>query len=409
MVNSAQALGVYVHWPYCARICPYCDFNVYRYRGRTDAEGKLVEAILADLSAQAALTPDHRLTSIYFGGGTPSLMAPVDVARVIKACRALWSASSELEITLEANPTDAEAQRFEDFASSGVNRLSLGLQSLDDLTLKTLGRNHGEDEARAAAILARRIFPCLSIDLIYALPDQTVEGWRETLMRTVDALNPDHISPYQLTIEAGTAFERAVLRGRLTPTDEEACADLFEATQTVLRDLGFDAYEISNHARGVSARSRHNLTYWRGEAYVGVGPGAHGRLPTAGGWVATEAALRPADYVSLVGRQGLGYAPPALLSVTERAEERAIMGLRTTEGVALHELEPLSLGLGSDVLRELVELGLLTIRDQRLIATEAGRRVLNAVTRRLLTENRSSDRQALVSSSPPRESEGAAP
>ena len=409
MVNSAPALGVYVHWPYCARICPYCDFNVYRHRGRTEADAALVDAILSDLSAHSGLTSGHRLTSIYFGGGTPSLMAPADVARIIGSCRALWPDSGDLEITLEANPTDAESERFEDFARSGVNRLSLGLQSLDDATLKILGRNHGGDEARIAAIMARRIFPSLSIDLIYALPGQTVEDWRAALRRTVDVLSPDHISPYQLTIEAGTAFERAVQRGKLSPPKEEACADLFEETQVVLSDLGFEAYEISNHARGVNARSRHNLTYWRGEAYVGVGPGAHGRVPTARGWAATEAALRPADYVTLVGRQGFGHAAPTLLSPAERAEERAIMGLRTTEGVALDDLAPLSLGAGSHVLHELIELELLTTREQRLIATEAGRRVLNAVTRRLLTENEGRDRQAFVSSSPPRESEGAAP
>jgi len=409
VVTTSPALGVYVHWPYCARICPYCDFNVYRHRGRTDTEAVLVEAILSDLSAQAALTVGHRLTSIYFGGGTPSLMAPADVARIINACRALWPASGAVEITLEANPTDAESGRFEDFAASGVNRLSLGLQSLDDAALQMLGRNHGGGEARMAAMLARRTFPSLSVDLIYALPGQTVEDWREALRRSVDALSPDHISPYQLTIETGTAFERAVLRGQLSPPEEEACADLFEETQLVLCDMGFEAYEISNHARGESARSRHNLSYWRGDAYVGVGPGAHGRLPTAQGWVATEAALRPVDYVSLVGRQGFGHAPPTLLSPVERAEERAIMGLRTTEGVSLDDLAPLKLGLRSDVLRELIELGLLTHRQHRLIATESGRRVLNAVTRRLLTENETEDSQAFVSSSPPRDSKGAAP
>ena len=247
------------------------------------------------------------------------------------------------------------------------------------------------------------------MDLIYALPDQAVEDWREALNRTVDALNPDHVSPYQLTIESGTAFERAVRRGRFSPPEEDVCADLFEETQAVLSAQGFEAYEISNHARGMKARSRHNLTYWRGEAYVGVGPGAHGRLPTSRGWVATEAALKPADYVSLVAGQSFGHRAPTLLSAHERAEERIIMGLRSTEGVAMHDLAPLTLSAGSPVLRELIELGLLTIDEQRLAATESGRRVLNAVTRRLLTENGNRDRQALVSSSPPRESEGAAP
>lgn len=408
MVNAAPALGVYVHWPYCARICPYCDFNVYRHRGRTDAEAALVDAMITDLSAHAAITAGRQLTSIYFGGGTPSLMESVDLARIITACRALWPAAGDLEITLEANPTDAEADRFAGFAASGVNRLSLGLQSLDDAALRMLGRNHGGDEARAAAVLARRIFPALSIDLIYALPDQTVEDWRKVLVRTVDALSPDHVSPYQLTIEVGTAFERAVRRGRLTPPAEEVGADLFEATQAVLGDLGFEAYEVSNHARGQGARSRHNLTYWRGEAYVGVGPGAHGRLQTAHGWVATEAALRPADYVSLVARQRFGHGSPTPLTAQERAEERLIMGLRTMEGVALSDLSPLRLDASAGVVEELVGLQLLTVQHHRLVATDAGRRVLNAVTRRLVTEAGRGEGQALVSSSPPRASDGAA-
>lgn len=386
MVNLAPALGVYVHWPYCARICPYCDFNVYRDRGRTGAEATLMDAILTDLSNHQSVTAEHRLTSIYFGGGTPSLMAPADVARIISTCCVLWPAASGLEITLEANPTDAEAIRFEDFAASGVNRLSLGLQSLDDMTLKSLGRNHSGAEARTAAVLARRIFSQLSIDLIYAVPGQTASGWREALRRTVDQLNPDHISPYQLTIEAGTAFERAVRRGQLAPLEEELCADLFEETQGLLSGLGFEAYEVSNHARGIGARSRHNLTYWRGETYVGVGPGAHGRLPTAKGWAATEAALRPVEYVSLVTRQGFGHPPPTLLSPQERAEERLIMGLRTTEGVAMSDLEPIGLDARSGVLQEMVELQLLSVPDHRLVATEAGRRLLNTVTRRLITE-----------------------
>lgn len=386
MVNAAPALGVYVHWPYCARICPYCDFNVYRHRGRNDAEAALVDAILTDLSTHQKATAGHRLTSIYFGGGTPSLLSPTDVARIIAACRFLWTASNALEITLEANPTDAESERFEALARAGVNRLSLGLQSLDDTSLKILGRNHGAEEAFAAASLARRIFAALSIDLIYALPGQTVVDWRQALRRAVEAFRPDHVSPYQLTIETGTAFERAVLRGRLSPPPEDVCADLFEETQTVLSDLGFDAYEVSNHARGSGARSMHNLTYWRGEAYVGVGPGAHGRLPTAYGWAATEAVARPADYVAQVSKEGFGHPNPPLLTPEQRAEERIIMGLRTTEGVALTDLAPLRLVPGEGVMQELAELGLLTVSEHRLFATEAGRCLLNAVTRRLLTK-----------------------
>lgn len=385
MVTSAPRLGVYIHWPYCARICPYCDFNVYRHRGHVEAQASLVQAILKDLSAHRSATSDGRLGSIYFGGGTPSLLLPEDVARVITHCRALWPASNDLEITLEANPTDAEAERFSDFAKAGVNRLSLGLQSLNDDDLKRLGRNHSAQEAAKAANLARSIFPSLSLDLIYALPDQTRAEWRQALRSAIAAFSPDHVSPYQLTVEAGTALERASRRGQFSVPAEQTCLDLYEDTQSVLETLGFEAYEVSNHARSPSARSRHNLTYWRGETYIGVGPGAHGRLETEQGWMATEAALRPSDYVSLVDHQGFGHPAPTLLSPAERAEERVIMGLRSTEGVAFADLTPLELSADAAVVREIVELGLLDIRDRRLIATRAGRRVLNAVAERLIT------------------------
>lgn len=411
MDELAPALGVYVHWPYCSRICPYCDFNVYRHRGKGDADATLADAILADLVAHQTLTSNHRLTSIYFGGGTPSLMAPLAVERMIKTCRQLWAADNDLEITLEANPTDAEAGRFEAFAAAGVNRLSLGLQSLNDDELRTLGRNHTATSARDAAKLAREVFPALSVDLIYALPGQTIGAWRDALIRTVEGLGPDHISPYQLTIESGTAFERAVQRGRMSIPDEDAGADLFDITQSVLSELGFEAYEISNHARSVNARSRHNLTYWRGEAYVGVGPGAHGRLPTPSGWMATEAVARPGDYVATIERQSFGHHTQIVLSAQQRAEERVIMGLRTVEGVRLSDLAPLRLEPRADVVRELSALGLITVCDDRLMTTSAGRPVLNAITRRLLTTVQSDlgvRGQALVSSSTPRASDAAA-
>jgi putative oxygen-independent coproporphyrinogen III oxidase len=246
---NAAPLGVYVHWPYCARICPYCDFNVVRDRGRQDEKAALVRAILRDLRRHAALIGRRRLESIFFGGGTPSLMEPQDVASIVDAARALWPTAVDPEITLEANPTDAEADRFAALAAAGVNRLSLGLQSLNDVALRRLGRNHDARGGRRAAERAAKAFGRVSIDMIYALPDQTPGDWAAEL-RACIALGPEHISPYQLTIEPGTPFHRAVGRGTLLPPPEERAADLYEATQATLGEAGYEAYEISNHASG---------------------------------------------------------------------------------------------------------------------------------------------------------------
>jgi putative oxygen-independent coproporphyrinogen III oxidase len=263
-------------------------------------QAALVDAIVRDLAAHAALTGPRRLVSVFFGGGTPSLMAPAAVARVLDAAAALWTPAERVEVSLEANPTDAEAQRFRDLAAAGVNRLSLGVQALDDAALTFLGRNHGAAEARRAAEVAGVAFARLSLDLIYARPGQSPEAWAAELDQAL-ALGPEHVSPYQLTIEPGTAFDRAVRRGRFAPPDDELAADLFEVTQAVLEAAGLHAYEVSNHARGEAARSRHNLVYWRGEEYVGVGPGAHGRLQLGGMRHATAAPARPADYIATAG------------------------------------------------------------------------------------------------------------
>ena len=250
-----QALGVYVHWPYCARICPYCDFNVFRDRGRREEQLALKAAILSDLETQAGMIGDRELVSIFLGGGTPSLMDPDWAGEIIATARRLWRPAPDLEISLEANPTDAESERFAAFAAAGVTRLSLGVQALDDGALKFLGRDHDAASARRAAEVAARAFPRLSIDLIYARPDQTAQAWGDELRQAID-WGAEHISPYQLTIEAGTAFDRAVQRGRLVPPSEDLAADLFETTQSVLEGAGFHAYEVSNHARGDAARSR---------------------------------------------------------------------------------------------------------------------------------------------------------
>jgi oxygen-independent coproporphyrinogen-3 oxidase len=380
-LSDLAPLGVYVHWPYCARICPYCDFNVVRDRGQIE-QATLADAIIGDLTAQRALTGDRRLVSIFLGGGTPSLMDPDWAARIIETAKALWTPEGEVEVSLEANPTDAEAGRFAAFRQAGVNRLSLGLQSFDDAALTFLGRNHDAAQARRAAEAAAATFPRLSVDMIYALPGQTVDAWREQLARAI-TLGAEHISPYQLTIEAGTAFDRAVRRGTFTPPGDETGAALYDMTQATLEAAGFEAYEVSNQARGEAARSRHNLVYWRGQDYVGAGPGAHGRLTLDGVRTATTAASGVADYIRSVDETGAGFEAETLTPV-EAAEERILMGLRTWEGVAWAELAALGLGPGHPAVVELVGQGLLAEDPERLRATPAGRFVLDGVTRALI-------------------------
>lgn len=376
---SAPPLGVYIHWPYCARICPYCDFNVVRARGRTDEEMALIAAIEADMASQARLIGPRTLVSIFFGGGTPSLMQPEWVARLIETARRLWPGDVSVEVSLEANPTDAEAARFAGFREAGVERLSLGVQALDDESLRFLGRQHDAAETRRAIATAAAAFPRLSLDLIYALPGQTEAAWVATLTEAAGS-SAEHISPYQLTIEERTAFGRAHRRGALVPQPEENAAALYEATQETLERLGYDAYEVSNHARGEAALARHNLVYWRGEDYVGVGPGAHGRLTGADGVrLATEAEANIRRYIDRVIADGAGFTTTPM-SPQDRAEERVLMGLRTLEGVSLGELAPLTLRR----LPELVESGHLCRDRDRIVATPAGRLLLDHVTRRLI-------------------------
>ena len=372
-IGNLGDLGVYIHWPYCARICPYCDFNVVRERGRELEKAGLVDAIIDDLAAHAALTGPRRLRSVFFGGGTPSLMDPTCIARITEVARKLWPAADDLEITLEANPTDAEADRFNVIAGAGVSRLSLGVQSLDEQTLVFLGRNHDAGAARRAIALARETFARLSIDVIYALPGQTVSKWNLEL-REVVAFGAEHISAYQLSIEPGAAFHRAVTRGTFSPASEDAAAELYESTQEVLGEAGFDAYEVSNHARGPAARSRHNLVYWRGGDYVGVGPGAHGRLTIDGVRWSTTTPDKIADYVARVRKLDFGSVRESL-SPGAVAIERLVMGLRTSEGVSLCEIP--ALDLAPDWITALGEF--LVLEKGRLTATEAGRLVLDRV------------------------------
>ena len=382
-LDPGSDVGLYVHWPYCARICPYCDFNVVRDRGRTEEQAALVEAILADLRAQRDLTGPRRLASIFFGGGTPSLMAPDAVARIVAAARDLFPPAGDIEITLEANPTDAEAGRFAALADAGINRLSMGVQALDDAALRFLGRDHSAAEALRAVDLARRAFDRLSIDLIYARPDQTPQAWAAELTAAL-ALGFEHVSPYQLTIEPTTAFGRAFARGTLTPPDEDRAASLYETTQDVLAAAGFDAYEVSNHARGPAARSSHNLHVWRGGDYLGVGPGAHGRLTLDGVRTATVAHRRIADYVAGVSDL-TPWSEQDAQTPADDAEERLLLALRTTEGAPVALLSALGLSPEGAPVADLIADGFLMLKADRLIATERGRPVLDGVLKALLT------------------------
>jgi putative oxygen-independent coproporphyrinogen III oxidase len=381
-LSYAPKLGLYVHWPYCAKICPYCDFNVFKARGREAEATELARAIVADLEAQRTLTGPRELVSVFFGGGTPSLMDPAWVAVVMAAARRLWTPAADLEVSLEANPTDAEAGRFAALADAGVNRLSLGLQALGDAALKFLGRNHDAAEGRRAAEAAARAFPRLSLDLIYALPGQTPAAWAEELRRAI-GLGAEHISPYQLTIETGTAFDRAIRRGTFKPTDEDLGAELYDTTQATLEAEGFEAYEVSNHARGAAARSRHNLVYWKGWDYVGAGPGAHGRLTLSGAREATKAADRPADYIRRVDETGMGFDERETLTPVEAAEERLLSGLRIQDGVPFEDLRALELRPDHSTVQRMVKLGVVIADPQRLRATPAGRRVLDRLTAEL--------------------------
>jgi oxygen-independent coproporphyrinogen-3 oxidase len=318
-------VALYVHWPFCVSKCPYCDFNSH-VRAEID-QNLWRKALLADLAHEARLLPGRRLTSIFFGGGTPSLMDPATVEAVIAAARGHWTASDDLEITLEANPNSVEAARFADLAAAGVNRLSLGLQSFDDSALAFLGRAHSAAEGQRALDVATRHFDRVSFDLIYALPGDTEEAWRATLTRAL-AAGTSHLSLYQLTIEPGTRFAALAARGDLQPLDADEAAALYEVTAELTDGAAMPAYEISNYARA-GLESRHNLTYWRYGDYAGVGPGAHGRRRG----MRTVRHRKPENFISAVGRNGNGIVEEVALSPIEAADEALVMGLRLREGM----------------------------------------------------------------------------
>jgi len=366
--NPARGFGVYMHWPYCARICPYCDFNVYAAKARdTDP---LYQAIIADLRGWRARTGERAVDSLFLGGGTPSLMTGTQVAGVIEEIDRLWGLKSGAEITLEANPDDQA--RFADFAGAGVNRLSLGLQSLDDTRLKFLGRTHSSADALAALEEARGRFRSISIDMIYALPGEGLVGWREELSRAL-SLGADHLSLYELTIEPGAAFAYAVQRKAWAPLADEVAAELYEITQELTLAAGYDGYEISNHARGRGHQSVHNRIYWSSGDWVAVGPGAHGRLTADGERLAIEAADNPGVYLNQVKSHGVGWAAAEKLDALAHARERVAMGLRVVEGVALSDLTELGQHLNGARVAELASNGLLTLSADRVALAPRGR------------------------------------
>jgi len=363
-----DGLALYIHWPFCVSKCPYCDFNSH-VRESIDQEAWR-DALLKDLAWEAEVFPGRPLGSIFFGGGTPSLMAPATVAALIAAAERHWGFAPGVEITLEANPSSVEAERFADLAAAGVNRVSLGIQSLDDSALRFLGRAHDSAEGLAALETARTCFDRVSFDLIYALPGQSEGIWAAELARALD-FGTSHLSLYQLTIEPGTRFAAMAARGELAARDPDEAADLYELTQEMTSAAGLPAYEISNHAR-LGEESRHNLAYWRYRPYLGVGPGAHGRRDG----VATQRHRKPENWLAALERNGHGLAEETPLLADEAAAEALLMGLRLSEGV---ELETVRAALDFSAVERLETPGLLERTPDRLVVPPAGRLLLDAI------------------------------
>lgn len=379
MPDTAEPFALYIHWPFCVSKCPYCDFNSHVRESVDQAAWRA--GLLADLAHEAAALPGRRLGSIFFGGGTPSLMPPETVAALIDAAAGHWAVADDIEITLEANPSSVEAARFADLARAGVNRVSLGLQALDDAALAFLGRAHGVDEGLAALATAQAAFARVSFDLIYARPDQSLADWEAELARAI-GFGTEHLSLYQLTIEPGTRFATLFEKGELAAYDPDAAADLFEATRAITAAAGLPAYEISNHARK-GAESRHNLTYWRYGDYAGIGPGAHGRR----GGLATLRHKKPENWMAALARNGHGAQSETPLAPHERGVEALLMGLRLGEGVNLARVAALSGGtapLDLVALARLEKQGLLARTGTRLRVREAGMPVLEAILREIV-------------------------
>ncbi len=376
--DRSPGFGIYVHWPFCAAKCPYCDFNSHVRHQPVDQE-RFARAFATELATMRERTGPRTVTSIFLGGGTPSLMQPGTVGAILEAVASNWTVPDGIEVTLEANPSSVEAGRFRGYRAAGVNRVSLGVQALNDADLKFLGRLHDVDEALTAIELARETFPRLSFDLIYARPGQTPESWEAELRRAIGHA-ADHLSLYQLTIEEGTPFHALHAAGKFAVPDGDHAADLYALTQEVTAARGLPAYEISNHARP-GAESRHNLTYWRYGEYVGVGPGAHGRFVGGGTRNVTIAERMPERWLSLVEAKGHGIVDGETLTRSEEADEFLLMGLRLAEGIDLARYEQLSgRPLASERIAVLQDEDLVApVGNSRLRATPAGMIVLDAV------------------------------
>jgi len=383
---AAPGFGLYIHWPFCRAKCPYCDFNSHV---RDDVnEKRFREALLSELDHFAALTPHRMLTSIFFGGGTPSLMSEETVGSLIAGAAKHWRFAPDIEITLEANPNSAEAERFEGYRNAGVNRLSIGVQALDDRALAFLGRLHGADEALCTIEIAAKIFPRFSFDLIYARPDQSLGAWRAELSQAL-ALGSDHLSLYQLTLEEGTSFYTRAARGEFAIPDQDRAAAFYELSQEMTEAAGMPSYEISNHAKP-GQESRHNLVYWRYQDYAGIGPGAHGRLTAASG---AKTAFRqeraPETWLAAVTRDGHAICETAVLSPSERVAEMLMMGLRLREGVPEQAFRGETGSSFAEALdrrgfEDLIGGEFLEHDGAALRATASGRLALNSVLAKLL-------------------------
>lgn len=379
-----MARALYIHWPFCLAKCPYCDFNSH-VRDQVDTAAWQA-ALLADMRHEAALAGGEKLQSIFFGGGTPSLMPPELVEALLAEAQRLWGFAPDIEITLEGNPSSVEAEKFAALASAGVNRASLGLQSLDDAALRFLGRLHGATEGLKALETAQKAFNRVSFDLIYALPGQSEEHWQEQLLRAL-ALGTGHLSLYQLTIEPGTRFASDVRRGAFVPLDDDRAADLFALTRDITNAAGLPAYEISNHARP-GDESRHNLTYWRYQDYVGIGPGAHGRR----GAVATLRHRKPENWLDAIARNGHGLKEERALGLAEQAAEALLMGLRLAEGIDLAALgkrldrDPGTL-IRHDKLAHYASLGLVWVDGAHVGVTPEGMPLLDALLAELVADD----------------------
>lgn len=373
--------GLYVHWPFCQSKCPYCDFNSHV----SDAvdQDRWARAFESEIDRVAAQTPDRLLSSVFFGGGTPSLMDPKTVERILTKAHDSWPQANDIEITLEANPGSVEANKFHAFRQAGVNRVSLGVQSLNQDDLRALGRLHSVDEALAALDIARTTFDRVSFDLIYARQNQTLSNWETELSRAI-SFDPDHLSLYQLTIEDGTAFGARFAAGKLKglPT-EDLAADMYEATQSLCSHSGLSAYEVSNHAK-TGSESRHNMIYWKSGDYAGVGPGAHGRLTTNGRRTATATHMMPNSWLEAVEATGSGQLSDESLSVPDRLTEFLVMGLRVSDGIDIERLTSWAPEAVELPWESLIASGFIEAKGPNLRLTDRGRPLLNAVLRELL-------------------------